>query len=251
MEHGDIKLRLITAIMGCELHARDGHHDAIRDTWGRDLPGWSDLRFFVGRGNQSLKEDEIRLDVPDEKNQLIFKVEGMLRWCCDQGYDAIFKINTNTYVNVNLVRKQKHERYDYAGAVVGKLGNIYGDIPNVYGFIQGSASWLSSKASRIVVESRVAEYAVKTSPTLLSHTDRISPYPHSEDLWIGQVLRPHLSELTTCVDQGYSNGPLTFWSQSNYIKLYKLSEWMHRMHEAKNDSEKMYQVNKEYPRGWQ
>lgn len=244
-------MSILVAIMGCELHARDGHHQAIRETWGSNLTGWADLKFFVGCGGQELDADEVRINCSDVKEQLIYKVEGLLRWAVDAGYSSILKVNTNTYVNVDAIRRTGHSECDYAGMSVGQLGQIYSNVPGIHGFIQGSASWLSNRAARIVLDSEVAAYAERVGPPLLGYTEWISPYPHSEDLWIGQVLTQHLRGLNVCVDRGYSEGPLTYWSQSNHIKLYCLGEWMHRLHEARGDDSRMQQINNEYPKGWQ
>jgi len=234
--------------MGCELHARDGHHQAIRDTWGKDLEGFADLRFFVGRGEQELADDEVRLDVPDNKETLLYKVAEICRWAVEGGYGSIFKVNTNTYVNVPEVVAHQHYKFDWAGSVVGKLGDPYAGTA-AYGFIQGSASWLSRKAAKLVyAENGAVAFAFRHMPEWMKYNGLIAPYLHSEDLWISQVLTPHLGDLAVLVDSGYGNGPLSFWSQSNYIKHYALAEWMSSLHAARPNIERMRQITEDLRR---
>lgn len=249
-------MKVLVGVMGCEKNAASGLHRSIRETWGKDfsvIPTESglsiDVLYFVGRGYHPLLEDEPRLDVPDDKDNLLYKVVGICRWALDHGYDSIFKVNTSSYVNVAEVLKTGHWRFDYAGAVVGRLGEKYSGT-DAYGFIQGSASWLSAKAARIVVGDALS-FALHHKDEWMRWNGWIAPYLHSEDLWIAQVLTPYLSQMRIATDQGYGNGPLTWWSQSNYTKCYKMDEWLQRLHGARPNVERMRAIDAEYPKGWQ
>lgn len=242
--------KVLIAVMGCELHATDGHYQAIRETWGKDAQSLiGDLRFFTGRGIRPLEADEVRLDVPDPKSGLLEKVSAILHWAIDHGYDSIFKVNTNTYCNIAEIEKTGHWKADYAGAPVGTLGENYSGVPGIYGFIQGASSWLSVKAARLVMDELVP-CAARMGPGLMDYRQWISPYPHSEDLWISQCLVKHLPELLTVQDPRYGSGPLTFWSQSDFVKNYKLREWMNRLHDARADAEEMRRIDAQYIKGW-
>lgn len=238
--------------MGCEKNLHDGIHQLIRSTWGWDvtLSGLGDLKFFVGRGDRPLMDDEVRVDAPDDKDNLLFKVVEMCRWALDNGYDTMLKVNTSSYVNVEEVLKRDHQHYDYAGALVGhELGARYSNT-DAFCFVQGSCSWLSRRAMELVVADTLS-FAFHHKDYWMRFNGLIAPYLHSEDLWIGQVLTPHLAELKVALDQGYGNGPLSYWSQSNYVKCYKMGEWMRGLHLAKPDEARMREFDGQYPKGWQ
>lgn len=224
-------MKVLAGIMGCGLHSERGFHDAIRETWGKEASdAGMDVIFFMGEGATRNSPDEVILDVPDSKETLLYKVVAMCRRALDEDYDYLFKINTNTYVNMlPLFFRPPFTRHtDYSGAQVGKVGEPYGDM-GIHGWIQGHASWLSRKAMEIVVRDAVP-YALRNMARLMPWNGIIAPYLHSEDLWIGQVLTPYLKELTVHVDPEYGNGPVSWWSQSSHIKCYCLPEWMRAMH---------------------
>lgn len=242
-------MRVLVGLMGCEKNLRDGIHRSIRETWGSDAhQALGDVIYFVGAGQEALGLDEVRLGAPDDKDNLLYKVVEMCRWALDNGYDSMLKVNTSSYVNVAEVLKTGHWKADYAGAVVGRLGDRYSGT-DAYGFVQGSCSWLGRRAMEHVVGDALS-FALHHREAWMRWNGWIAPYLHSEDLWIAQVLTPHLRELSVATDQGYGNGPLSWWSQSNYVKCYKMDEWMRRMHAARPDVQRMRAVDGEYPKGW-
>ena len=235
-------MKILTAVMGCHLHEQLGFHQAIRDTWGKQINEFTDFRIFVGRQTHlHIGDNVIQLDVPDTKDHLLEKVVAICKFAVEEGYDSIFKVNTNTYINVPLLRTTEHWKYDYAGAVVGTLGSEYAGT-EALGFVQGSASWLSRNAMKLV-EYNALSFMIEHLQPWLKYNHLIAPYPHSEDLWIGQVLGRHY--LNTMTDQRYSNGPISFWSQSNYIKTQRLVKWMTALHNAKSDDERV-ELNRRY-----
>lgn len=241
-------MKVLIGLMGCELQARNGVHQVIRETWNTEIGELGQLRFFVGRGSQELKCDETRVDAPDDKDNLLYKVVEMCRWALTNDYDSMLKVNTSTYVNVAELLKRDHQNYDYAGAVVGRLGERYSNT-EAYGFIQGSASWLSRRAMEYVVADALS-FALHHKDEWMRWNGWIAPYLHSEDLWIAQVLTPHLAELRVAIDSGYGNGPISYWSQSNYVKCYKLEEWMRGLHAIRPDEARMREFDARYPKGW-
>jgi hypothetical protein len=145
----DRKPKVLIACSSCWRDYRKGCHDAIRQTWGQNLPeGW-DLRFFVGGqaeqdgltedflhspdtmngelhpatakkpdiGDPSqLKSDEIFLpSTPDGYLGLTHKTVDSLQWALDQGYDYIFRIFCDTYVIVDRLAKSGFEGIDGMG----------------------------------------------------------------------------------------------------------------------------------------
>jgi hypothetical protein len=202
-------MKTLFAVMGAEKLIENGMHDLIRNTWAKDCAPYGDFRFFVGQGEAVLTPDTIRVDAPDDKDNLIYKVVAMCRWALDNGYDRMLKTDIDTFVNVPLVMQQDLD-YDWIGTNLGALGEKYGDT-GAWSFIQGSAMWLSRKSMEIVAKEALINMIV-VREELMRANGIISPYPHSEDLWIAQVLGPRLKdgELRARADTSYSNGPLTY-----------------------------------------
>jgi hypothetical protein len=228
--------------MGAELHARNGIHQISRETWGKDVHQLGDLRFFIGQGDYSLWEDEIRVDVPDDKSHILYKTVELLKWAVERSYDMILKIDTDTYINIGEMSKQNYEGFDYIGAPVGRIGEIYGNT-NVYGFLQGSATWLSAKAAKIVIEEAIPNM-LQIMPEAQKFNGTICPYPHSEDMWIAQVLTPYIktNELRAWADDRYAEGPLTFHFARDKTKS-SVFAWMKQLHEAVPDVNKMKDIH--------
>jgi hypothetical protein len=199
-------MKILFAVMSAETYIFNGMDDLIRQTWGKDAAQYGDFRFFCGRGDTVLPSDYVRVDAPDDKDNLIYKVVEMCWWVLDHGYDYMLKTDIDTYVVLHDLSSYD----DYLGAPVGTPGKPYGDT-GAYGFIQGSAMWLSRDAMNIIAHD-VVDTMVLETPKLMKANGIISPYPHSEDLWIGMVLGPHIQTgaiKARCIN-GYSNGPLTY-----------------------------------------
>lgn len=64
-------MKTLIAISTCRKFETDGSNAAIRETWLRDaLPPGFDYRFFVGRGDGSLKPDTVSLNCGDGYDHL-------------------------------------------------------------------------------------------------------------------------------------------------------------------------------------
>lgn len=207
-------MKILFAVMSAEHYIFNGMDTLIRDTWAKDAAQYGDFRFFCGRGDTVLPGDYVRVDAPDDKDNLIYKVVEILRWALDHGYDRILKVDIDTFVNCNLMAEQDLE-YDWIGTPLGKLGEMYGKT-GAWSFVQGSAMWLSALAAKIIVRDAIHKMN-EVREELMNANGIISPYPHSEDLWIGQVLGPCVDgypddeeSLTALADTRYSNGPLTY-----------------------------------------
>jgi hypothetical protein len=213
------------------------------------------MRFFLGgQSDRALFPDEVRLDVPDDIASLILKVQEICNWALVREYDMILKLDTDTYVNVQEMAKAvqgyHREGLDYIGAPVGTVGQKYGNT-SAWSFIQGSGSWLSAKAARLVQTSLERTFKDK-QPELMRHSGIISPYPHSEDLWVGQLLTPHIhtGHIKCLQDSNYTKGPLTFHSALAYIKHTSgmTAKFMNDLHAVRPNGDKMIEVLKDYKR---
>jgi hypothetical protein len=236
-------LKVLAGIMGAEPHILSGIHQMSRSTWMQDFHKIGDCRFFVGNGDVPLQPDEIRIDVPDDKAHILYKTVEILKWSLSSGYDMTLKLDTDTFVNVNEIAKQDYSGLDYVGTPVGNIGELYAGT-EAYSFIQGSATWLSRKASEIVIDKAIPNM-IKSMPELFKFNGLICPYPHAEDLWIGQVLTPYIKsgEIKALSDYGYSKGPLTY-----HFALTKKEEgfrsWMQGLHDCRFHPEMMEVIHK-------
>jgi len=233
-------MKILCGIMGAIPHAYNGQHQASRDTWIPEFSKIGDVRFFIGREDYELREDEIRVNVPDTMTYILYKTVELLKWAIEQKYDMILKLDTDTYVDVDQLAKSSYSTYDYVGAPVGNIGEFYAGT-NCYSFFQGSATWLSPKAAQIVIEDAIPTMN-RMIPEAMKYNGTISPYPHAEDLWVAQALTPHIKNgyLRASADWGYSGGPLTYHFARP--QKHKISEWMRSLHDARGDLIKMQQI---------
>lgn len=247
-------VKVLVAVMACEAHLE--FQQASRDTWASEVEskGLGDMRFFLGHGTRPLFPDEIRLDVPDDLASLILKVQEICNWALQRSYDMILKLDTDTYVNVQEMAKavQGYHRdgIDYIGAPVGQIGHRYAGT-NAFSFIQGSGSWLSAKAARLVQTSLARTFQEKQGE-LMKYNGLISPYAHSEDLWVGQLLTPHIhtGHIKCLADSNYTRGPLTFHSALAYIKNTPgmTAKFMNDLHAVRPNGDQMIEILRSYKR---
>lgn len=227
--------------MGAIPHAYNGLHQVSRDTW---IPGFSkigDVKFFVGREDYKLQPDEIRVDCPDTSNYILYKTVELLKWALEREYDMVLKLDTDTFCNVEELARQDYSGLDYVGAPVGTIGQLYAGT-NCYGFMQGSATWLSAKAARVVISEAIPKM-MQLLPECKKYDGTISPYPHSEDLWVAQALTPGIlsGDIKVLCDGGYSGGPITYhFARSNKADIVS---WMTRLHETRNDLKQMRAIH--------
>lgn len=233
-------MKILAAVMGAIPHA--ALHQVSRETWGQDFSQIGDLRFFIGHGDYELKADEVRVDCPDDKDHILYKTVELLKWALAREYDLIFKLDTDTYCNVDEIVKRDYSGYDYVGAPVGNIGDFYSGT-NCYSFLQGSATWVSAKAARIVIDEAIPTMN-RVMPAAMAYNGLICPYPHSEDLWIGQALTPHIKSgyLRALPDWSYSDGPYTYHFARS--AKHKMERWMRALHDARPNLERMQEIHR-------
>lgn len=194
-------MKLLLAISSWYISALNADHQSSRDTWMKNSAG-IDCRFFMGDGSPVLisnedenlinnswnerqnhyndkpyeshkidyipKEDEILLPVPYDFKHLSFKVREIFRWALERDYDYIFKVDTDTYVDVPRLLTSGFQNSDYIGTPFWK-----GDQPFASG---GAGYWISKKAYSLLVNEPI------TIPW--------------DDIWVGDNLRKHNINLT-------------------------------------------------------
>lgn len=110
---------------------------AQKSTWAEGL---ADCRFFFGRGPVRADARDVNLDVPDDYGHLCRKMQAIIQWTYDHGYDYLFKCDDDVYVWPERLFRSGFEQHDYVGL---KFRDRH---------ITGAARWLSRKAMRIVLD---------------------------------------------------------------------------------------------------
>ena len=193
---------LIAAYQGYKAR---GDQAACRDTylkeWGHLIPH----RFVYDREYEGpLEDDEIRVDCPTGFMECVFKTHLGVKWALHHGYDYVFSIPTDCYVDIPRLLASGYEKLDYTGFQAYNEHHIGG----------GSGYWLSKRAMEIVARSE--------------------PELDYEDRWVGKVLREN--GITLVHDprywdrgQPYQEGIITA-HLSRATGVYD-PEWMYNQHE--------------------
>lgn len=165
-------LSQLLAIKSCHVHAH--LEDIQRRTCLKDCP--MDYKFFRGSGRPSTAtNDVVLLESPDGFLELPFKMQGIMRWCLEQGYDNVFFADTDTYIRPERLRSSLAPyTYDYVGYFV------YDPEPRAYA-VGGSGYWLSNRAMRAVVE---ASFILDTP-----NHHKMEPSTRGEDLQVGWAVQ--------------------------------------------------------------
>ena len=126
-------MRLLIAVMSFEGDATNGNHDAIRNTWGKDVvTAGATLKFFVGRrGSEfSPKADEVMIPWLQKlcprhgwweskrgccQNFWDFETREMLKWSLANGYDYTMLCENDTFCIPRLVMTCGFDKYDVSG----------------------------------------------------------------------------------------------------------------------------------------
>ena len=126
--------RVLIAVTSC--HAFRDRADAVRSTWGQEVPGaGADIRYFLGRGTAE-RPDEILLECDDGYHHLSAKTQLIRRWAVEHGYDWLWKIDDDTYVRPERLLATHYAPYvHYVGRLRGPSGNYPG--PYLSGFCYG------------------------------------------------------------------------------------------------------------------
>lgn len=181
-------MRVLIAIKSCQRDKFDGCHQAIRETWGKDLPAGVDLRFFVG-GSQppQLEKDEVHLPVDDGYWELTPKTRGIAAYTVQEGYDFVYLCDTDTYLIPSKLLQSGFEKFDFSGGVsAGPSGE------KIFG--KPYPRWVTDRGGvadpfYIYLSGGVGFFLSKKAAKEIATT---SYYHHSEDVWAGQVMGPFI-----------------------------------------------------------
>jgi hypothetical protein len=165
-------MKQLIAILSCKAHA--AYQQAQRETWVKHVPANVDFFYFVGH-KDGLLADEITLgeDVIDPSRGLKLypalpaKVKLLCRWALDNGYDRMFKTDTDTLVNPVLLMNPDFEKHNYLGAYNHEEAGEFAS--------GGAGYWLSSLAMQVVAETKITSWAEDVFVALALRAEGILP----------------------------------------------------------------------------
>jgi hypothetical protein len=183
--------QLIVAVKSCQRDKDAGFHDAIRETWGRDLKQKGvQVMFFIGlppgtasmghpQGySQVLQRDEFVVNAADDYNSLPFKTRGICQWATSKVFTHLFLCDNDTIINPKALLALPYEPFDYSGHFRGGQAEVgvtfhyhdhMGDYPECHPWASGGIGYFISK--------HAAELIAETYPKIWA-----------EDMFVGQVL---------------------------------------------------------------
>jgi hypothetical protein len=107
----------LIAIVSC--HARDEQRWAIRNTWLPLVPKDTRVAFFSGRGietrTKGVYTDEVFLDCDDSYQGLPEKVQCIVKWALENGYDHVLKLDDDVVVNPEQLLASGYDEHPYVG----------------------------------------------------------------------------------------------------------------------------------------
>lgn len=154
-------MKVFFAIVSC--HKNATRREAIRETWLSTLK--EDCKFFLGKGNSELKEDEIQLEVSDKYEGLPEKVQAIFKWALERGYEYICKVDDDVYLVPDRLLKSDFDRHPYSGRI-----NKWRAPAHPKSFLSGFTYWISAAAAQIIVDAQ------------------LDPLLTFEDRWVGGIL---------------------------------------------------------------
>jgi hypothetical protein len=163
--------KCLLSVVTC--HKRPEFSNAVRSTWYQLRDHQADVKFFIGReGEGPYREDEVVLDCDDSYLGLPNKVQEIIRWAYDHGYDFVAKIDDDVVVNPQAYMASDFQEHDFVGPQNPWVKA--GEIRTPWGFFYT----LSRRAMKLVIDAPLPGRQGST------HT-----YSHGNDeAWISTVL---------------------------------------------------------------
>jgi hypothetical protein len=191
-------MKVLIAVLSCELYRINGNNQALRDTWLPSIKG-ADYKIFMGQGSTITLPDEVYLDVPDDYSNVTYKAKEMYKWAASKDYDYVFKCFPDTYVCPERLLRSGFEKYDYSG-------NFACTPPTGAYVCGGTGCWISKKACSVLISKRIPTGDIVLNPgepirALRPRFSRVPVRPRilpvvlknidtwAEDKWSGDVIR--------------------------------------------------------------
>lgn len=97
-------MRVLFLVQSCEKERYLQEEQIIRETWGKRIRKNCDLIFYRGDGDNTLSGDVLSLKCPDDLSHTFEKTaKAFSVFAKDLKYDFIIRVNTSTWVNVDLL----------------------------------------------------------------------------------------------------------------------------------------------------
>ena len=155
-------MRTLLALITC--HSRGAYADAQRETWIPLIPAGLDYRFFLGPSERTPKADEVFLNCDDSYGGLPNKVQEVVRWAQEHGYDCLAKVDDDVILKPSSFLAAGCTSYDFTGHTNGDKGSV--NVP--WGFCYT----LSKKAMEYVAVEQL-------------------PGNNNDEMWIAHILQRH------------------------------------------------------------
>jgi hypothetical protein len=127
-------------------HNREEYSGAIRSTWLSSVPSALEYRFF--RGSGAIREplaDEVFLGCRDDYEGLPNKVQEIVRWAYEHGYDYVLKCDDDVVLKPKEIMLSGFDRQQFTGCKEPACKP--GEIQTPFGFCY----WLSRECMELVV----------------------------------------------------------------------------------------------------
>src|ERR1035437_3930578 len=115
-------MKTLLALITC--HNRGAYADAQRETWIPQIPEGLDYRFFLGPSERTPKEDEVFLNCDDSYRGLPNKVQEVVRWAQEHGYDCMAKVDDDVVLKPAAFLNSGFQSRDFTGHINGDKGNV-------------------------------------------------------------------------------------------------------------------------------
>jgi hypothetical protein len=106
-------MKTLLALITC--HTRTAYADAQRETWIPKIPSGLDYRFFLGPSSREPRPDEVFLDCRDDYGGLPNKVQEVIRWARDNGYEHMAKIDDDVILKPSQFLASGFQNHDFVG----------------------------------------------------------------------------------------------------------------------------------------
>ena len=152
----------LLAIINC--HGRQGYSNAQRETWIPRIPAGLDYKFFLGPSVISPKQDEVFLNCNDTYGGLPNKVQEVVRWAREHGYESMAKIDDDVVLKPAEFLNSGFQNHDFTG----HTNNDRAAVKIPWGFLYT----LSKKAMEIMANAPL-------------------PYDFNDEAWCANTLAQH------------------------------------------------------------
>lgn len=218
--------KVLIAVKSCHDDLKQGCHDTIRKTWGRNVPMFAHLKLFVGGGNIEYHPgdhaDEVNLRCLDDYDSLPSKTKEICQWSWMRGYDFTFLCDVDTFLEPDRLMKTGFEKYDYSGRFGSSpaIGSQF-DFKDGRGIRHEHCHPWASGGFGYFVSRKAASVITSVEPKIWA-----------EDMYVGQVMGP----LIQCGDIEAADLP----NFENYASFHypahklgwnrqRMQEWMREM----------------------